>query len=160
MQLTHKLKCAGVFVLVLGYAAWFFGTAPSIYAQQGSAVGLWLALDGKSGKPKTHIRIWEEGGKLFGKTEKLFREAGQDPNPKCTKCEGERKDKPILGMTILWGMTRDGNAKWSDGKIMDPDDGKTYGCKLELVDGGKRLKVRGFMGVSMFGRTEYWQRVE
>ena len=145
-------------VLIVGTACLAILAAP-LPAQQRSAAGLWKAYDNKTKQPKSVIRITDENGKLSGKLEQVFPKPGEDANPKCSKCDGELKDKPLLGLMILWDMKKDGD-KWADGRILDPEDGKTYGCKLELVDGGKRLKVRGFMGVSMFGRTEYWDRVE
>jgi len=159
MRLTSRARCIGTLASTFVLLAVGCLGVSTLYADGTTAVGLWQAVDNKTGKPNSHIRVWEENGKLFGKIEKLFKEPAQDQNPKCVKCEGDKKDKPILGMTILWDMKKKGE-RWEDGRIMDPDEGKTYGCKLELAEGGKKLKVRGFMGFSMIGRTEYWQRVE
>jgi uncharacterized protein (DUF2147 family) len=62
-------------------------------------------------------------------------------------------------MTILNNLKKNGN-EWNGGTILDPNNGKTYKCKIEVVDGGARLKVRGFIGLSLLGRTQYWLRVE
>ena len=124
-----------------------------------SPVGRWKTIDDETGKPKSIVRIWEENGKLFGKVEELIRGPDEDPNPVCDKCEGDRKDKPIIGMTIMWDLERDGDS-WSGGRILDPKKGKTYRCTIALEDGGKKLKVRGYIGISLLGRTQYWYRVD
>src|SRR5512136_456639 len=100
-------------------------------------VGRWTTIDDDSGKPKSVVRIWEEDGKLKGSIESLILAPGEDPAPKCTKCDGERKDQPIVGMVILWGLGRDGR-EWSGGKILDPDNGSTYKCLLEPAEGGAK----------------------
>jgi uncharacterized protein (DUF2147 family) len=96
---------------------------------------------------------------LRGKIEKLFRDAGEDPNPKCEKCEGNLKDQPVIGMTIITGMKKDGS-EYNGGHILDPNNGKVYKSKLTVVDGGKKLDVRGYIGVPMLGRTQTWLRQE
>jgi len=155
ISVPHK-KTASALAIIL--AITFLQTA-RLLAQDASPVGVWETYDNKTKKPSSHIRITEENGKLYGKVEKVFKEPGQDQNPKCTKCSGDKKDQPVIGMTILWDLKKDG-AGWSGGQIMDPDEGKTYKCKMEIADGGKTLKVRGFMGFSLIGRTESWQRIE
>ena len=122
-------------------------------------VGRWTTIDDKTGKPSSVVRIWEEDGKLKGAVESVVVAPGEDPNPKCTKCEGALKGQPIVGMTILWGLTRDGK-RWSGGQILDPDEGSTYSCRVEPVDGGARLEVRGYVGISLFGRTQTWIRAQ
>ncbi|TFW10325.1 DUF2147 domain-containing protein [Oxalobacteraceae bacterium OM1] len=132
-----------------------FGAA----AQQASPVGVWKTIDDASGKPKALIRITDNRGEYRGKIEKLYREPGEDPNPKCEKCEGNLKDQPVLGMTILIGMKQDGD-EWNGGKILDPANGKVYNSKMSLAENGKKLNVRGYIGVPMLGRTQTWVREE
>lgn len=132
---------------------------PSAWADDASPVGLWKNIDDVTGKPKALIRISENRGALEGRIEKLLRPAGQDQNPKCDRCEGVNKDQPILGMVFLQGLTRSGD-EYSGGQILDPDNGKVYKSKLKLVDGGKKLNVRGYIGIPMLGRTQVWERVE
>lgn len=122
-------------------------------------VGRWTTVDDDTGKPKSVVRIWEENGKLLGRIESLILAPGEEPNPKCTKCDGERKDQPIVGMVILWDLVREG-AEWSGGKILDPDNGSTYKCLMEPVEGGTRLKVRGYIGFSLLGRTQVWLKAD
>jgi uncharacterized protein (DUF2147 family) len=122
-----------------------------------SPVGRWKTIDDITGKAKSVVLIWEEGGKLFGRVQKLVDPDPKDPNPTCDGCAGAQKGKPVLGMRILWDLQKDGNG-WSGGTILDPATGKTYKCLLSVEDGGSKLKVRGFIGVSLLGRTQYWLR--
>ena len=130
---------------------------PAAMAQNASPVGTWKTIDDETGKPKSLVRITDEGGVLTGKIEKLFRPADQDQNPKCTACEGARKDQPLIGMTILSGLKKDGN-EYTGGEIMDPAKGKTYKSKAQLKDNGAKLDVRGYIGAPMFGRSQTWVR--
>ncbi|UTY60601.1 DUF2147 domain-containing protein [Massilia sp. erpn] len=130
--------------------------APAM-ADDSSPVGLWKNIDDVSGKPKALIRITETNGVLQGRIEKLFRAAGEEQNPKCDKCQDARKDQPILGMVFMSGLKKDGN-EYNDGEILDPDNGKVYRSKLKLADGGKKLEVRGYIGVPMLGRSQTWLR--
>ncbi|WP_377703308.1 DUF2147 domain-containing protein [Pseudoduganella sp. UC29_71] len=129
------------------------------FADDGSPVGLWKNIDDVTGKPKALIRISENNGVLQGKIEKLFRAADQEQNPKCDKCTDARKDQPILGMVFMSGLKKDGD-EYTGGEILDPDNGKVYKSKMELADGGKKLKVRGYIGVPMLGRSQTWVRQE
>ena len=122
-------------------------------------VGLWRTIDDKSGKEKSLVRVTESNGQLQLTIEKIFREPGEDPNPLCDKCPGEKKNKPVIGMQIGNGLKKDGDV-WSGGEILDPQNGKTYKCKVWLEDKGKKLHVRGFIGVSVLGRTQVWLREE
>jgi len=122
-----------------------------------SPVGIWTTVDDATGKPKSLVRIWEKGGKLYGAILKLINPKDGNPNPLCDKCPGAKKDKPIVGMMIINGLTRDGD-EWSGGTILDPESGNTYKVYLEVLPGGKKLKVRGYIGISLLGRTQYWVR--
>lgn len=122
---------------------------------QNSAAGKWKYDDGK-GKIVT-FKVWEEGGGLFGMVENMSRGGKDVPEEKCVKCTESNKDKPIVGMRIIWGMKKAGE-KWEGGKIIDPDSGKTYGCKIEVASGGKELKVKGTIGP--IGKTQTWTRLE
>jgi uncharacterized protein (DUF2147 family) len=129
---------------------------PAAWAQN-SPVGLWKTIDDATGKPKSLVRITETNGELSGKIEKLFREPNEEQNPMCDKCEGAMKAQPILGMTILTGLKKDGDS-WTGGHVTDPKNGKTYNAKVTPIDGGKKLEMRGYMGVPMLGRTQTWVR--
>lgn len=128
-------------------------------AQDLSPVGLWKNIDDITGKPKALIRIVEANGEVRGKIEKLYLQPGEDPNPRCVKCEGENKDKPVLGMVFMSGLRKDGS-QYVGGEIIDPDSGKVYRSKLTVVDGGRKLNVRGYIGMPMLGRSQIWVRQE
>lgn len=130
----------------------------SIVQAQESIVGRWKTIDDETGKPKSIVEITEKDGAIVGKIEKLFREPTEDQNPKCDKCSGDKKDQLIIGMQILSGLKKDGDNKWSGGDILDPKNGKTYSCKVEIIENGQKLKLRGFIGLSLLGRTQVWQR--
>ena len=129
------------------------------FADSASPVGLWKNIDDKTGKPKAEIRISETNGVLQGRIEKLFRPADQDQNPICDKCDGADKGKPILGLSIINGMRKDGD-EYNGGTILDPENGKVYKSKMKLEDGGRKLDVRGYIGVPMLGRSQTWVRQE
>ncbi len=132
-------------------------TALPAFADPTSPVGLWKNVDDKTGKPKADIRIVEANGVLQGRIEKLYRPANEDQNPVCDKCEGADKGKPILGLAIINGMRKDGD-EYAHGTILDPENGKVYKSKLKLADGGKKLDVRGYIGMPMLGRSQTWVR--
>jgi len=118
----------------------------------GSPVGTWKTISDKTKKPASIVKIWEKDGKLYGKIIKLF----NDPDAKCTACNGKFKDKPITGMVFMWGFKKDGDV-FNGGKILDPDSGKIYNCKMEVVNGGKVLNVRGSLDRwGLAGRTQKW----
>ena len=147
---------------VRGIAAALVLSVLSVMAHAGdmsTPVGLWRTIDDNTGKDRSLLRIVDAGGTLEGRVEKtLTRLPDDDPDGLCRKCPGARKDQPIVGMTILSGLKKDGENLWAGGEILDPGNGKTYRCKVKLIDGGKKLEVRGFIGVSLLGRTQTWLR--
>ncbi|HEY0974217.1 MAG TPA: DUF2147 domain-containing protein [Solimonas sp.] len=128
---------------------------PSVWAADGGPVGTWKTVDDKTGKEKALIEIRERSGVLHGRIVHLFDPS--KPNPLCEKCEGERRDQPIRGLEVLWGLKPDGD-HWSGGQILDPEEGQIYKASLRLADGGEALEVRGYIGVSLLGRTQTWVR--
>ncbi len=122
-----------------------------------SPVGTWKTIDDKTGKEKSYVRIYEtKSGKLQGEVTKILTPGRE--NAKCEECDGDRKNKPIKGMVILWGLEKDGN-EWSGGQILDPNSGKQYKCSMKM-NGNDILEVRGYLGISLLGRTQTWERVE
>ena len=117
---------------------------PSVLAAEPSATGLWRTIDDSTGKARGLVRITEVSGQFQGGLEKTFPQPGEDPNPKCDKCSGSRRNQPVIGMTILWGMTKQGE-EYQGGEVLDPENGKIYRAKMKLEDGGKTLHVRGFI---------------
>jgi uncharacterized protein (DUF2147 family) len=154
-RLAAKLMTIATMVTVTTFAML---AIPGIAkAAEASPVGLWKTIDDESGKPKSLVRITENNGELDGKIEKLFRTPDQEQNPKCDKCSGALKDQPMIGMTILSGLKKDGDS-YSGGQIVDPASGKTYKSKLSVAEDGKKLNVRGYIGLPMIGRTQTWLR--
>lgn len=122
---------------------------------QSSAVGRWKTIDDETGKVKSIVEVSEAGnGTLQGRVVEILHSA-RGPNPVCDKCSGANKDRPIQGMTILWGLKQDGG-DWSGGTILDPNNGKTYKAKAELLDGGAKLGVSGC--IAFICRQQVWVR--
>lgn len=123
-----------------------------------SPAGRWQTIDDETGKPKSIVDIQEAAdGTLSGKVAEIL-QSDHGPNPICSACDGERKDQPITGMTILWGLKPDGERVWTGGTILDPAKGKTYRAKVTLLEGGDKLEMRGYVGIEALGRTQTWVR--
>jgi uncharacterized protein (DUF2147 family) len=142
----------GLFLIICSLAF------PLIATESDSPVGNWKTVDDKTGRPKSIVQIKEENGELTGKVLEVI-ESPAGPHPLCQPCEGERKDQPIEGMTILWGAKKNGDS-WDGGEILDPENGKIYHVSLTLLDNGQRLEVHGYIGISVIGRSQIWQRQE
>ena len=127
-------------------------------AESDSPVGKWKTFDDKTGRVKSIVQIKEENGELTGKVLEVL-ESPAGPHPLCHPCEGERKDQPVEGMTILWGAKKSG-ASWEEGEILDPENGKIYHVILTVLTGGQKLQVRGYIGIPAIGRRQIWQRQE
>ena len=130
----------------------FIVTIHNVQSQQ--ILGKWKAIDDETQKPRSIIEIYEKSGKIYGKVVEIL-EPGKENNL-CTECSGEDKNKPILGMVILKGLQKD-KQEYSGGFITDPATGKKYKCTISL-EAKNILKVRGYIGFSLIGRTQYWQR--
>lgn len=127
-------------------------------ADTSTPAGVWRTVDDRTGKERSIVRIVEKNGVYEGRVEQLLdRQPDDDPQDLCRKCEGERKDQPVVGMTILWNLKKDGD-QYTGGEILDPKNGKIYRAKMKLLDAGRRLEVRGFIGVSLLGRSQTWVR--
>jgi len=130
----------------------------SLASAADSPAGRWQTIDDETGKPKSIVEIQQAAdGSLTGKVVEIL-QSDHGANPLCTECEGERKDQPITGMTILWDLKPDGEQVWSNGTILDPAKGKTYRSKAKLLDGGDKLEVRGYIGIEALGRSQTWVR--
>ncbi len=132
--------------------------ASGAYAQtaQTSPAGLWRNIDDHTGQAKAEIRIEERDGALFGHIEKTL---AKDAKTTCEACTDERKNAPIAGLEIIRGVRKTQDAEvWEDGKILDPESGKEYRTRLTLIDGGKKLQVRGYLGP--FWRNQTWIRLQ
>lgn len=142
-------------LLLALFAAGLAGAAP---AEVLSPVGAWTTIDDETKKPKSVVRIAEKDGVYSGTVEKIFDPAKQDS--KCDECAGDdpRRGKPVIGMTILSGLRHDGESVYAGGTILDPANGKTYNARVTVIDGGKKLEMRG--SVLFIGRTQTWLRAE
>lgn len=130
----------------------FLITTFSINAQ--SIFGIWENRDEETNEIDSLIEVYEKGGKAYAKIIEIT--DVKKRGTLCNLCTGKNKDKPILGMNILTGLKKDED-EWSDGKIVDPKNGKEYKCYITLENNNK-LKIRGYIGFAVFGRTAYWVR--
>jgi uncharacterized protein (DUF2147 family) len=138
----------------LTYAMLFAGR---LLVAQSTPTGLWSTISDTDGRPTAVVEIRQDHGEYVGVV-RGFLVAAEPEDSVCGKCSGERKGKPIIGMEILRHMRPDGDDAWSGGEILDPENGRTYRAKMKLTNGGKTLVVRGYIGFSLFGRSQTWVR--
>jgi uncharacterized protein (DUF2147 family) len=130
-------------------------SAVAAFAQSDSPVGTWQTIDDHTHQPKAIVEITQDdSGTLTGK---VIKGINEEPGRRCTACTDARKDQPIIGMTIVSDMKKDGD-EWDGGQILDPGNGKVYRCKMHTEDGGQKLIVRGYIGISLLGRSQTWIR--
>ncbi len=119
---------------------------------------MWRTIDDNTHKARGLIRLYEQNGAVFGRVV-----ASLDPkeaNEVCERCSGERKNKRVVGMVVMRNMKKRGGAEYAGGDILDPESGQVYRCKFTMEDGGRKLIVRGFIGISLLGRSQTWLRQE
>ena len=149
-----KIKRANMRILMI-ISIILMSTGMGLFAQT-SPVGTWKSIDDKTGEAKSHIEIYQENGKYFGRIAKLLRKA---PDTICEKCPGAKKNKKLVGMVILEDLEPKGEF-WKNGSILDPESGKEYGCSIWFEDGNtEELQVRGKHWTGLY-RTQTWYRVE
>ena len=135
-----------IYIFVYMLAIFFF--------QNQDVQGLWITEDDETGKKKSEVLIYKEGNTVYGKIITLL--LPEDKGKLCLKCKGENKNKPIEGLVILKDLILEEDT-WNSGTILDPKSGKIYDCYISLED-YNTLKVRGFLGFSLLGRTQIWKR--
>jgi uncharacterized protein (DUF2147 family) len=151
MKAPVLIAALALFTIVLAGAP----AAASRAADAQSPLGLWKTVDDKTGMPRAMVRIYLQDGKYFGRIEQSFAPGAE--TRVCSVCTDERKNQPIIGLLIIRNVTlRDG--EYGGGDILDPDTGSVYRCKFRLDKDGTVLVVRGFIGISLLGRTQTWQR--
>lgn len=125
---------------------------------QATPVGFWNTISDDDGRPTGVVEIRQVGDEYVGIVRGILVPATHEDSL-CTRCTGALRNAPIVGLTILRHMHRDGD-EYSGGEILDPETGKTYRARMRLADGGKKLIVRGYIGISLFGRSQTWVRRE
>lgn len=133
-----------------------FIAVAGMFTAHAQVTGKWKTIDDETGEAKSVVEVFEKDGKVYGKVIEILNPAKKDS--KCQNCKGEDKDKPILGLMIIKGLKKDGK-EYTDGDILDPQKGKLYSCTIKL-DGNDKLSVRGYMGISLIGRSQTWYRVK
>jgi uncharacterized protein (DUF2147 family) len=128
----------------------------STYLPAQSFIGVWKTIDDNTNEAKSHIEIYEQNGQLYGKVVKLLKSS---PTKLCEKCTGSKKDKPLMGLVIVEGLKKVKDY-WGSGTIMDPENGKEYGCSIWFEEGKPdELKVRGKHWTGIY-RTQTWYKVK
>jgi uncharacterized protein (DUF2147 family) len=149
-SLPRSMVAAAVLLIV--------AAASPVRAAEPTAAGLWEQVDENTGKPESWFKITERNGVYEGALVKIFYKPGEDPNWVCDKCQGAEKGRPVLGLTLIKGMQRNG-LSYENGTIMDPRDGSVYRALMRLTPDGKKLEMRGYLGISLFGRSQVWNRL-
>lgn len=132
---------------------------PLVFAQSSESYvkGDWITRDEKTGDPRAVLRLSIENGVLKGKVARIYPQPGDTGI--CTLCPGEFKDKPILGLEIIWDLIEQSPGSWYGGKILDAKTGTIYRVKMMVKENNPdKLLVRGYVGVSLIGRTQVWER--
>ena len=155
MSMFFKKKLINILFTLSFY---FILSLTTVFAHSFSPIGLWQTIDDHTGKAKSIVKIWQEKDKLYGKVTKII----YSDLTICEKCQGSLHNQPILGMVVMSNLipSKKDPLKWVDGTILDPKNGKTYRAQLTLMPDGKKLKVRGYIGISLLGRTQTWNKVD
>jgi len=138
--------------------ALLFTAAAPLRAAEPTAAGLWEQVDDKTGKAESWFKIVERNGVYEGGIVKIFFKPGEDENWTCDRCEGADRGKPVLGLTMIKGMRRNG-LSYENGTILDPRDGSVYRALMRVSPDGRKLEVRGYLGISLFGQSQVWNRL-
>lgn len=140
---------------ILGIISGIFLVISSGFAAEG-IVGDWVTIDDTTHKPRALVRITDENGVISATIQKVYKEEGDTGI--CQKCPGEFQGKPVQGLRFVWGLKPSGSNQWDGGQILDPKNGKIYRCKMKLNPNANSLDVRGYIGISLLGRTQVWLR--
>lgn len=137
----------------------FLLSAVSSFSFAEDITGLWQTIDDKTGAPKGLVEIRKENDTYVGKIVKVTPRAGYTPKETCVDCPPPYTNKPIIGLDVLTGLKSTDGLNYTSGRILDPNTGKLYSMKAKLRSNGKRLHLRGYLGISALGRNQIWIRV-
>jgi uncharacterized protein (DUF2147 family) len=146
-----KYLAAAIVALLSIGAGQAIGTEPT-------AAGLWQAVDDDTHQPNAWFLVRDHDGLFEGMIVRMFLSSADDPNARCDQCKDDRRGKPWLGLDIIRGMRRDGMS-YKDGTIVDPRNGNVYSAQMTLTPDNMTLVVRGYLGISLLGRNQYWTRL-
>ena len=136
-------------------------SAVSSFSFAEDIIGLWQSIDDKTGAPKALVEIRKEADNTYaGKVVKLTPRAGYTPKETCVNCPPPYTNKPIIGLDVVTGLKSTDGFNYTSGRILDPNTGKLYSMKAKLSSNGRRLHLRGYLGVSALGRNQIWIRAE
>jgi uncharacterized protein (DUF2147 family) len=164
---TREIERRGFGVPAMRVMVIMFAAALSLAASGGavsadqSPVGLWQAIDSDTKEPGGWFLVSEKDGVYSAILAKMFLKPGQDPNRLCDQCKDDRHNHPWRGLELVRGMKQDPDTpdKYIDGTILDPRDGKVYSANMTVTPDGQTLILRGYLGISLLGRNEYWTRL-
>lgn len=157
--MRNKMLFAIMATVFMSLSMSAFAIEKSMDITMDSPVGYWKTIDDMTGKPKSIVQIWRKDQMLLAKVIKIFPGNHSHQNQICIACQGDKHNQPIVGMVILSGL-KPTNDQWANGNILDPENGKTYKCVARLTENGKKLNVRGYIGLPLFGRSQTWERVD
>lgn len=150
MKLTNLLR-----LFIVGICLYIANASADVVSNL-TPEGKWIQYDDVTKKPHSVIQIYAKDGKFFGKILETFSINGKPPRKYCDLCQGALYNAPIIGLGIMNNFKQLSSKVWGDGTILDPSSGKIYSCKLTLSDDGKTMDVRGFIGISLLGRSQIW----
>lgn len=155
-----KTLLVSMATILLGSSIIAFAVGKSTDFTGNSPIGYWKTIDDITGKPKSIVQITRTSDQvLIAKVIKIFPTKGVTQGKLCTACQGDQHNQPIVGMVIMTGL-KSAEKQWTNGRILDPENGKTYKCTARLTEQGKKLNVHGYVGLPLFGRSQTWERVD
>lgn len=155
----HSVKFRGpLLALLLAALAFVPPPASAGVPSWSTPEGLWAPIDRATGKPLGLIAIFEDHGLYYGRIEPATPRDARSTD-RCTECTGSRHNAPMNGLLLMRHL-RYQNGRYVGGDILDPRNGHVFGCELRLIDGGRKLVMRGYLGIPLFGHSQVWQRMQ